>query len=94
MQVSSGAPDKITFKFVDHALIVDNWGGFFSLRADVSNGENKNKKNSSHILRLGRSWCETNTIYFVSLNIDLFTRKSIRSELRQNAAFEAQTIQS
>ena len=32
------------------------------------------------------------TTYFVCLNIDLFTRKSIITELRQNAAFGAQNL--
>ena len=66
--VSGGVPElicvaQITFKFVDHALIVDN-GGFFSLRASVPNDEtcrgNNQKINSAHILRVGRPWCETN----------------------------------
>ena len=63
--MSGGVPDiicvaQITFKFVDHALIVDNRG----LNANVPNGEtyrgNNQKINSSHILRLGRPLCETN----------------------------------
>ena len=68
--VSGGVPDiicvaKITFKYVNHALIVDNTGLLlFNLRANVPNGEtyrgNNQKINSADILRLGRPWCETN----------------------------------
>ena len=46
-------------------------------------GGNSQKINSAHILRLGRPWCETITRYFVWLNIDLFMRKSIITEVHQ-----------
>ena len=67
-----------------------------TLRANVPNGEtyrgNSQKINSAHILRLGMPWCEANHDILRLANIDLFSRKSIVTELCLNAAFRAQNL--
>ena len=56
-------------------------------------GGNNQKINSAHILKLDRPYRVKQTnAYFVSLNIDLFSRKSLITEFRQNADFDAQNF--
>ena len=55
-------------------------------------GGNSQKINSAPILRLGGLSVKQITTYLVWLNIDIFTRKSIITEFRLNAAFGAQNL--